>query len=136
MLVFARYLRTNPRTLENWEQGRAKPNAQAILLIRMVSQSPDTMSPFRKWYDSLDPQGSTKVSVALERIELGIHSRIKWFRGIGEYVLDWGPGYRIYLLLDGDKVIVLLAGGTKSRQQKDIERALDYAQQHKARRKI
>ena len=37
MLVFARYLRTNPRTLENWEQGRAKPNAQAVLLIRMVS---------------------------------------------------------------------------------------------------
>ena len=41
--VFARYLRTNPRTLENWEQGRAKPNTQAILLIRMVSQFPDTM---------------------------------------------------------------------------------------------
>ena len=39
--VFARYLRTNPRTLENWEQGRAKPNAQAALLIRMVGQFPD-----------------------------------------------------------------------------------------------
>jgi putative transcriptional regulator len=41
--VFARYLRTNPRTLENWEQGRAKPNAQAALLIRMVAQFPDMM---------------------------------------------------------------------------------------------
>ena len=39
--VFARYLRTNPCTLENWEQGRAKPNAQAALLIRMVAQFPD-----------------------------------------------------------------------------------------------
>ena len=39
--VFARYLRTNPRTLENWEQGRAKPNAQAVLLIRMVARFPD-----------------------------------------------------------------------------------------------
>ena len=39
--VFARYLRTNPRTLENWEQGRAKPNAQAALLTRMVAQFPD-----------------------------------------------------------------------------------------------
>ena len=38
--VFARYLRTNPRTLENWEQGRAKPNAQAALLIRMVAKHP------------------------------------------------------------------------------------------------
>lgn len=41
--VFARYLRTNPRTLENWEQGRAKPNAQAALLIRMVQHYPDTV---------------------------------------------------------------------------------------------
>lgn len=41
--VFARYLRTNPRTVENWEQGRAKPNAQAALLIRMVAQFPDTV---------------------------------------------------------------------------------------------
>ncbi|MBS0339470.1 MAG: transcriptional regulator [Proteobacteria bacterium] len=41
--VFARYLRTNPRTLENWEQGRAKPNAQAALLIRLVQRFPDTV---------------------------------------------------------------------------------------------
>lgn len=41
--VFARYLRTNPRTLENWEQGRAKPNAQAALLIRLVSHYPETL---------------------------------------------------------------------------------------------
>ncbi len=41
--VFARILRTNPRTLENWEQGRAKPNAQAALLIRLVARFPDTL---------------------------------------------------------------------------------------------
>lgn len=41
--VFANYLRTNPRTLENWEQGRAKPNAQAALLIRLVEKYPDTV---------------------------------------------------------------------------------------------
>ncbi|MDR2195767.1 MAG: hypothetical protein LBE50_04090 [Gallionellaceae bacterium] len=41
--VFANYLRTNPRTLENWEQGRAKPNAQAALLIRLVEKYPDTI---------------------------------------------------------------------------------------------
>jgi len=41
--VFARYLRTNERTLENWEQGRAKPNAQAALLIRLVARFPDTV---------------------------------------------------------------------------------------------
>ena len=42
--VFARYLRTNPRTLENWEQGRARPNAQAAVLIRLVERYPDTVA--------------------------------------------------------------------------------------------
>ena len=41
--VFASYLRTNVRTLENWEQGRARPNAQAALLIRLVQRYPDTV---------------------------------------------------------------------------------------------
>jgi putative transcriptional regulator len=41
--LFAGYLRTNVRTLENWEQGRAKPNAQAALLIRMLQRYPDTI---------------------------------------------------------------------------------------------
>lgn len=41
--LFAGYLRINVRTLENWEQGRAKPNAQAALLIRMVQRYPDTV---------------------------------------------------------------------------------------------
>jgi len=41
--ILAAYLRTNPRTLENWEQGRAKPNAQAALLIRLVEKYPDTV---------------------------------------------------------------------------------------------
>jgi putative transcriptional regulator len=41
--VLAHYLRTNPRTLENWEQGRAKPNAQAALLIKLVERYPDTV---------------------------------------------------------------------------------------------
>jgi putative transcriptional regulator len=41
--LFAVYLRTNVRTLENWEQGRAKPNAQAAVLINLVKQYPDTV---------------------------------------------------------------------------------------------
>jgi len=42
--LFAVYLRTNVRTLENWEQGRAKPNAQAALLINLVKRYPDTVA--------------------------------------------------------------------------------------------
>ena len=82
----------------------------------------------------MDSQASTKIDTVLAKLELGIHSRIKWFRGIGEYVLDWGPCYRIYLLLDGDRVIVLLAGGTKKSQQSDISQALDRYREFKARR--
>ena len=41
--LFAVYLRTNVRTLENWEQGRARPNAQAVLLINLVKHYPDTV---------------------------------------------------------------------------------------------
>jgi putative transcriptional regulator len=41
--LFARFLRTNTRTIENWEQGRASPNAQAALLIRLVQRYPDTV---------------------------------------------------------------------------------------------
>ncbi|QXI38902.1 helix-turn-helix domain-containing protein [Pseudomonas xantholysinigenes] len=41
--VFASYLRTNARTLENWEQGRSKPNAQAVALIRLVQKFPETV---------------------------------------------------------------------------------------------
>jgi putative transcriptional regulator len=40
--VFANFIRTNPRTVENWEQGRAQPNAQAALIIKLVSKYPQT----------------------------------------------------------------------------------------------
>ena len=46
--LFAGFLRTNVRTLENWEQGRARPNAQAALLIRLVQQYPDTLQRLSK----------------------------------------------------------------------------------------
>jgi len=46
--LFAKYLRTNVRTLENWEQGRARPNAQAALLIRIVERYPDTVERLTK----------------------------------------------------------------------------------------
>ncbi len=52
--VFARYLRVSPRTLENWEQGRAKPNAQAAALILMVRKYPDTLRKLK----SLDGQAA------------------------------------------------------------------------------
>jgi putative addiction module killer protein len=67
-------------------------------------------------------------------MELGNTSNVKWFAGIGEYVIDWGPGYRIHLAMDGDGLIVLFGGGTKRRQQSDIERAKVLHAEYKARK--
>ena len=96
---------------------------------------PDGSSPYAAWFASLDPIAAAKVSVAAARMEQGNLSKVEWFRGIGEYKIDWGPGYRIYLAKEGLKIIVLLGGGTKRRQQKDIDEALalweDY-KRHKA----
>ncbi len=44
-----------------------------------------------------DPHAAAKVTTAKIRLELGNTSSVKWFDGMGEYVIDWGPGYRIYL---------------------------------------
>lgn len=54
-------------------------------------------------------------------VELGNTSNVKWFRGIGECRIDWGPGYRIYLAKDGETLVILFGGGTKKGQQADIE---------------
>jgi len=66
---------------------------------------------------------------------LGNTSNIKWFDGIGEYRINWGPGYRIYLVQDGKDLIVLLGGGTKKRQQKDIEKAIELLCEYQSRKK-
>jgi putative addiction module killer protein len=59
----------------------------------------------------------------------------KWFEGIGEYKIDWGPGYRIYLAQDGKSLIVLFGGGTKKKQQADIDRAKELLREYKIRKK-
>ncbi|VVM06996.1 type II toxin-antitoxin system RelE/ParE family toxin [Methylacidimicrobium tartarophylax] len=83
----------------------------------------DGSNPYRAWFDSLHAQAAAKAASAVVRLELGNLSRVKWIGTIGEYRIDSGPGYRIYLGKDGDKLIILLGGGTKQRQQADIERA-------------
>ena len=94
----------------------------------------DGSSPYAEWFISLDPIAAAKVTVAKLRIEQGNLSNVEWFRGIGEYKIDWGPGYRIYLARDGSTIIVLLGGGTKKRQQRDIERAIDLWESYNRRK--
>jgi putative addiction module killer protein len=95
----------------------------------------DGSSPYQEWFNSLDTQTAAKVTVAKSRLELGNTSNVKWFDGIGEYKIDWGPGYRIYLAQDGKQLIVLFGGGTKKNQQSDINRAKELYQEYKRRKK-
>lgn len=94
----------------------------------------DGSSPYSDWFATLDPVAAAKVTVAKVRIEQGNLSNAEWFRGIGEYKIDWGPGYRVYLARDGKTIIVLLGGGTKKRQQKDIDRSVKLLESYKRRK--
>ena len=83
----------------------------------------DGSSPYRRWFEGLPPGAAAKVAVAVFRLSQGHRSRLRWFDGLGEYRIDSGPGYRIYLIQDGPDLILLLGGGTKRRQQADIHQA-------------
>jgi putative addiction module killer protein len=91
----------------------------------------DGSNPYRGWFDRLHAQAAAKVAT---RLELGNTSRVKWIGAIGECRIDWGPGYRIYLAKDGEALIILLGGGTKHRQQTDIDRAKTLWAEYKARK--
>jgi len=82
-------------------------------------------SPYRAWFDRLNPQAAAKVATALTRLALGNMSNV---RGVGSGVfesrIDFGPGYRVYFGKDGARLVILLGGGTKQRQQRDVRAAL------------
>lgn len=81
-------------------------------------------SPFASWFDGLDRHAAVKVTIALSRMGQGNLSNAKSLgSGLLEYRIDFGPGYRIYFGRKGDRLVILLAGGTKQRQNSDIERA-------------
>ncbi len=94
----------------------------------------DGDSLFAQWFGSLEAVAAAKVRVAVSRMEQGNLSNVEWFRGIGEYKIDWGPGLRIYLAKDGLKIIILIGGGTKKRQQQDIDRAVALWEDYKRRK--
>src|SRR6202161_4730409 len=73
-------------------------------------------SPYQDWFERLDAQAAAKVTVAVTRIELGNLSNVKGVgAGVQEFRIDFGPGYRVYFGKDGDRLVILLAGGTQSR---------------------
>jgi putative addiction module killer protein len=93
-------------------------------------------SPFEDRFNRLNPIHATKIVTALYRLEQGNVSNVKSVgKGVSEYKIDFGPGFRIYFGQDGDSVIILLCGGTKRRQQKDISFAIANWEEYKSRKK-
>ena len=81
----------------------------------------DGRSPYAKWFNRLNASAAAKVATALVRMEQGNFSNTKGIReGVFECRIDFGPGYRIYFGKEGDYLVILLGGGAKKRQQKDI----------------
>lgn len=91
----------------------------------------ETDSPYAKWFKKLSPDIAAKVVTAKLRMQLGNFCNVDWFRGIGEYKIDYGSGWRIYIAKEGERIIVLLGGGSKKGQQKDIDRAVALWTQYK-----
>jgi putative addiction module killer protein len=82
------------------------------------------LTPYAEWHEKLDSAVRARVTVAIYRLEAGNFSAVKGAgSGIFELRLDFGPGYRVYFGKDGEKLVILLGGGTKKRQQADIDAA-------------
>ncbi|MDE2746161.1 MAG: type II toxin-antitoxin system RelE/ParE family toxin [Chloroflexota bacterium] len=93
-------------------------------------------SPFGRWFDGLNAIAAAKVRTALARMESGNLSNAKSVgSGVLEYRIWTGPGFRIYFGREGDRMIILLVGGTKRRQRQDIRRAQDLWQEYKDRKR-
>ena len=93
-------------------------------------------SPFGVWFEGLNAHAAAKVTIAVTRIGQGNLSNVKGVgSGVYEYTIDFGPGYRIYFGKDGDRLVILLGGGTKKRQQRDIASAIALWQDYKQRKK-
>ena len=91
---------------------------------------------FAKWFESLNATAAAKVTIVLTRIERGNLSNAKGVGGgVLEYKIDFGPGYRIYFGKDGERLVILIGGGTKKRQDRDIAAAqicwIDYKRRKK-----
>jgi putative addiction module killer protein len=85
-------------------------------------------APFIKWLTSLrDRNAHARISARLNRIKLGGFGDVKALGdGVYELRIDYGPGYRVYYAMDGATIVLLLIGGDKDTQKRDIKLAKSY----------
>jgi putative addiction module killer protein len=88
---------------------------------------------YRRWFAALrDRNAKARIDTRLERLARGHFGDVRFVgRGVLELKIDYGPGYRIYYTRMGDRLILLLTGGDKRSQSRDIERAIELAQAYR-----
>ena len=87
--------------------------------------------PFVKWLDSLDSSIRGRIQQRILRLSIGNFGDFKFLdEGVYELRLDFGSGYRVYFGKDGDTIVVLISGGDKGTQNKDIKVAKKYWQDY------
>jgi len=92
-------------------------------------------NPFREWLEDLPTVTKAKVQTRLFRVELGNLGDYKRIgHGVNELRLQFGPGYRVYFGFDGDDIVLLLIGGDKRSQRKDIVKATEYWSDYRRRK--
>ena len=92
-------------------------------------------SRFRQWHAKLPGKTAAIIDVAVRKLEFGNFNSAKNIKdGVYECSIDTGPGYRVYFGLEGHELIILLAGGTKRNQQKDIDQAKADWKEYKQRK--
>jgi putative addiction module killer protein len=86
---------------------------------------------YRRWFDTLrDRQARARINVRIRRVALGNPGDAKPVgEGVSELRIDYGPGYRVYFIQQGQTLVVLLAGGEKHTQERDIQTALALARE-------
>lgn len=91
--------------------------------------------PFVEWLEHLnDRQARARIEARLARVAAGNFGDVESVgEGVSELRIDWGPGYRVYFSQLGQVIVLLLCGGDKRTQQKDIRRAKAYFEDYKAR---
>ena len=96
----------------------------------------DGFSPYSKWCATLDVQTRVRIDTAVERFHggnLGDHKSVG--AGVIETRIHTGPGFRVYYGRDGDELVILLAGGSKKTQPKDVDAARDRWKDYKDRKR-
>lgn len=100
-------------------------------------QDADGKVPYTEWIIKLrkkDPRAAAKIDTRVDHAESGNFGDYRFEReGVWELKINYGPGYRVYYALDGDRIILLLVGGDKASQKKDLAKAVKFWREYQTR---